>query len=73
MAICRSQGLDSLGVGCSQVVRECGVISRCLLRKCHGYFLELHTKSTDIGSVTPVLVLFLLFRKVFEIVQLRQI
>ena len=37
MAICHSQGLDSLGLGCSQVVRECGVISRCLLRKWQAY------------------------------------
>ena len=53
--------LQVVGLGYSQVSVKCAVISRCLLRKCRGHFLELHTKtkSTDIGSVNPLLVLFL--------------
>ena len=35
--------MQVVGLGESQVWVKCAFISRCLLRKCHGYFLELHT------------------------------
>ena len=56
-----SSHVQVVGLGESQVSVKCAFISRCLLRKCRSHFLELHTKSTDIGSVNPVLVLFLFF------------
>ena len=67
--------LQVVGLGESQVSVKCAFISRCLLKKCRGHFLELHTKtkSTDIGFVNPVLVLFLLFSKVYGIMRLCQI
>ena len=56
--------LQVAGLGYSQVSVKCAVISRCLLRKCRGHFLERHikNKSTDIGSVNPGLVLLLIWK-----------
>ena len=57
-----------MGLGISQVSVKGAVISRCLLRKCRGHFLELHieTKRTDIGSTNPVSVRLLIFRKLWN-------
>ena len=60
MAIFHSQGLDSLGLGCSQVVRECGVISRCLLR--NGYEA---THSQILSKLTHAQLYFVSLAKVF--------